>query len=256
MDNWKENRKPRVAYLTADNSFGRSIVIKQMDDYLTKLGFDLVGAQYMPLVPASPPTTQLMWLKTEKVDLALGCMVNPGSQPTIKEANRLGMGPDLDYKITFGFAGPSHLADFAPDMGPQGNGVIVGGSFPTLDDLSVEGIRFCNELISKYRSGTKNMHIMYVAGVLEAMIQTEALRLALEKVPFEELTPKEVLESGFYQIKGLETGGLSSTPITYGPGDVEGVDKVRLDIADNGKVKYLGSYSCRHIINPFDIGGY
>jgi hypothetical protein len=166
------------------------------------------------------------------------------------------MGPDLDYKITFGFAGPSHLADFAPDMGSQGNGVIVGGSFPTLDDSTIEGIRFCNELIGKYRSGTKNMHIMYVAGVLEAIIQTEALRLAMEKVPFEKLTPKDVLEYGFYQIKGFEMGGLSSTPITYGPGDVEGVDKVRLDIAENGKVKYLGSYSCRNIINPLDTGEY
>ena len=69
------------------------------------------------MVPTAPPTTQLAWLKDNKVDLALGVMVNPGTQPTIKEAVRLGMGPDQAYKITFGFGNPAHLQIFVPDMG-------------------------------------------------------------------------------------------------------------------------------------------
>ena len=36
-----------------------------------------------------------MWLKQNKVDLALGVMVNPGEQPTVKEMVRLGMGHAL-----------------------------------------------------------------------------------------------------------------------------------------------------------------
>ncbi len=91
-----------MAYLTADNAMGKSIEIPEMKAYLEKEGFEFAGIQYVPLVPTSPPTTQLMWLKQNKVNLALGVMVNPGSQPTIKEAVRLGMGPHLDYKIVFG----------------------------------------------------------------------------------------------------------------------------------------------------------
>ena len=106
---WKESRKPRVAYLTADNAMGKTIEVPEMEEYLKKVGYEFVGIQYVPVVPVSPPTTQLMWLRQNKVDLALGVMVQPGSQPTVKEMVRLGMGPHLDYKVTFAAATPSHL---------------------------------------------------------------------------------------------------------------------------------------------------
>ena len=105
---WKEARKPKVAYLTADNAMGRSIEIPEMKAYLQKTGYEFVGTQYVPLVPTSPPTTQLTWLKQKGVDLALGVMINPGSQPTVKEMVRLGMGPNQPYKMTFGVPAPGH----------------------------------------------------------------------------------------------------------------------------------------------------
>ncbi|NOQ18084.1 MAG: ABC transporter substrate-binding protein, partial [Dehalococcoidales bacterium] len=37
--NWKEARKPRVAYLTADNAMGRSLEIPEMKAYLEKIGY-------------------------------------------------------------------------------------------------------------------------------------------------------------------------------------------------------------------------
>jgi hypothetical protein len=81
---------------------------------------------------------------------------------------------------------------------------------------------------------------MYEAGILEAMIQVEAVRLALEKVPVDEITPKDVLEEGFYKIKNLDTGDISSTPLTYGKGDVEGVDEIRIDQVIDGKSVKVG----------------
>ena len=60
--NWKEARKPKVAYLTADNAMGKSIEIPEMKAYLEQIGYEFVGIQYVPLVPTSPPTTQLTWL--------------------------------------------------------------------------------------------------------------------------------------------------------------------------------------------------
>jgi ABC-type branched-subunit amino acid transport system substrate-binding protein len=246
-ERWKETRKPRFAYLTADTGFGRSIEIPEFKAYLKGLGYEIVGSQYVPLVPTSPPTTQLMWLKKKKVDLALGVMINPGSQPTVKEAVRLGMGPHLDYKITFGAATPSHLPVFTAAMGKLGDGFVVAGGFPPMDDLSTSGVKFCNEIQKKYRTGKRVTHIMYEAGILEAMIQVEALRLALQKVPFDKLKPRDVLEHGFFQIKNLETGEISSTPLTYGPGDIEGVDEVRVDQQVKGKVVKQGTWPVRHL---------
>lgn len=244
---WKGPGKPRVAYLTADNAMGKSIEIPELKAYLEKIGYEFVGIQYVPLVPTSPPTTQLMWLKQNKVNLALGVMINPGSQPTIKEAVRLGMGPHLDYKITFGMALPSHAAVFAPAMGKLGDGFVVAGSFPPLDDLATPGIKFIDDLQKKYRPNKRATHIMYVGGMIEAMIQVEALRLALQKHPLEKLTPALVLQDGFYQIKNLSTGGLSATPISYSPNDVEGVNEVRVDQVQDGKVVKLGTWPTRHI---------
>jgi ABC-type branched-subunit amino acid transport system substrate-binding protein len=245
--NWKESRKPRVAYLTADNAMGKSIEIPEMKAYLEKIGYEFVGTQYVPLVPTSPPTTQLTWLKEKGVDLALGVMINPGSQPTVKEMVRLGMGPFQPHKMTFGVPAPGHAAVFATAMGELGDGYVCAGSFRPMDDLSVAGIKFCKDLQDKYHPDKPVTHIMYEAGILEGMIQVEALRLTMKQVPFEKLTRRDVLEKGFYQIKNLDTGKISSTPLTYGKGDIEGVDQIRVDQVQKGKVVEVGLYPLRHI---------
>jgi len=245
-EKWKEKRAPRVAYLTADNAMGKSIEIPEMGEYLKKLGYEFVGAQYMPVVPTSPPTTQLMWLKENKVDLALGIMVNPGSQPTVKEMVRLGMGPNQAYKMVFACGTPSHLPVFARAMGKLGDGFIVSGGFPDWDDPS-PGIKLENELQKKYHPDKFASHTQYNGGFLEAMIQLEAIRLAMQKSPLEKLKPGDVLNDGFYKIKNFETGGISSTPLTYGPGKIEGVEAVRVDQVQDGKVVKLGVWPCRHL---------
>jgi ABC-type branched-subunit amino acid transport system substrate-binding protein len=244
--NWKEKRKPRVAYLTADNAMGRSIEIPELKAYLEKIGYEFVGTQYVPLVPTSPPTTQLTWLKQKGVDLALGVMILPGSEPTVKEMVRLGMGPYQSYKMTFGVPSPGHAVVFAEAMGKLGDGYVCAGSFPSWDDPA-PGVKFMLEAQKRSHPDKFVSHIMYQGGFLEGMIQVEALRLAMQKVPFEKLTPKDVLENGFYKIKNLDTGQISSTPLTYGKGDVEGVDSVRIDQVQNGKVVKVGLYPVHHI---------
>jgi ABC-type branched-subunit amino acid transport system substrate-binding protein len=245
--NWREKRKPRVAYLTADNAMGRSIEIPEMKEYLEKVGYELVSTQYMLLVPTSPPTTQLTWLKEKGVDLALGVMINPGAQPTVKEMVRLGMGPYQSYKMTFGTAAPGHAAVFVEAMGKLGDGYVCAGSFRPMDDLAIPGIKFCDDLQKKYHPSKRVTHIMYQAGILEGMIQVEALRLAMQEVPFEKLTRRDVLEKGFFKIKNLDTGKISSTPLTYGEGDIEGVDQIRIDQVQNGKVVEVGLTPLRNI---------
>jgi len=245
-ENWKEKRKPRVAYLTADNAMGKSIEIPEMKAYLEKNGFEFLGSQYVPLIPTAPPTTQLMWLKQNKIDLAIGVMINPGSQPTVKEMVRLGMGPFQPYKMVFGVATPGHIAVFAPAMGTLGDGYVCAGSFPNWDDPA-PGVKWEVELQKKYHPQKFASHIQYMGGFLEAMIQVEALRLAMEKTPFEKLKPGNVLNDGFYRIKNFYTGGISSSPLTYGPTRIEGVDAVRVDQLQKGKVVKVGTYPCRHL---------
>jgi ABC-type branched-subunit amino acid transport system substrate-binding protein len=246
LENWKEKRKPRGSYLTADNAFGKSIEVPKMEAYLKNAGYEFAGSQYVPLVSTSPPTTQLMRLKEDKVDLALGAMVNPGAQPTIKEAGRLDMGPNLGYKITFGFSYPCIIDLFREGMDKLGDGVVVGGSFPSWTE-DQPGVKFALDLQKKYRPNKPEHNTMYMEGLAEVMTQVEALRLAMEKTAPEKLKPADVLNNGFYQIKNLDTGGLTNTPLNYGPGHVEGVDKVRLDQVRNGKQFKLGAWPLHNI---------
>jgi hypothetical protein len=247
LSNWTESRKPRVAYLTADSALGRNIDIPAMQAYLEKLGFEFMGAQFVPMVPSSPPTTQLAWLKEKGVDLALGVMINAGTQPTIKEAVRLGMGTEQAYKITFGFGNPAHLQIFVPSMGETGNGVVVAGDF-CAQDADNDGIKFANMLQDTYRSNAKIKNVMYLDGIIECMTQVEALRLASMAVDPSKLTSQDVLEKGFWQIKDLSTGGITVTNLTYGEGDNQGVDEVRIQQVQNGKIAEMGSFPLRNIL--------
>jgi ABC-type branched-subunit amino acid transport system substrate-binding protein len=246
IENWKETRKPRVAYLTADNAMGKAMETPELEAYLKKLGFEFVGIQYVPLVPTTPPTTQLMWLKNKEVDLALGMMIDPGSQPTIKEAVRLDMGTRLGSKIAFAFCN-SHLEVMMRSMGAElSEGVLIPGDLPP-KDYPCGGIKFLNELQDRYRPNKKVTHVMYEHGMVEVMIQAEALRLALQEVPFEKIKPVDVLKNGFYKIKNLDTGELTNTPLTYGPGNIQGCSAVRLWQAQGGKMVKLGVWPIRQL---------
>lgn len=239
LEKWTESRPPRVAHLTADAALGRAIDFPEMQAYLEGLGYEFAGAQFVDLVPKSAPTTQLAWLKDNEVDLTFGCMVNPGSQPTIKEAVRLGMGTDQPYKITFAFGNPGHLQIFLPDMKELAEGVVVAGDF-CAEDAPVPGVEFTTMLKEAYGQG-KDANVMYFDGVVEAMTQVEALRLAYLAVG-PEMTSEDVLKQGFWQIKDMDTGGIFISPFTYGEGDVLGPDSVRIQQVQNGEIVDVGEY--------------
>ena len=247
LENWKEKRKPRVAFLTADNAMGKSIEVPEMNMYLEKVGYEFVGTQYVPLIPVSPPTTQLMWLREKKVDLALGVMINPGAQATIKEMVRLDMGPELEHKMTLGVTSTAQLNDFIIALGELGNGYVSPSSFPTWANVETIGVKFCIDLQDKYRPRNRVASITYELGIIEAMTQVEALRLALKVAPSDKLKPVDVLKNGFYKIKNLDIGGLTNTPLTYGPGNVEGVNAVRIYQVQKGKAVDLGLWPCHNI---------
>ena len=247
LEGWKDTtKKPRVALLTADSTLGRNVDVPELQAYLESIGFEYAGAQFVPMVPTAPPTTQLAWLKDNKVDLAIGCMINPGSQPTIKEAERLGMGPDLAYKITFAFANPAHLQIYIKGMGTAGSGLVVSGDV-CAQDAPVPGIEFANMLQDKYRPDKKNGNVMYLDGIIEGMLQVEAQRLAY-LAKGKDMTSEDVLKLGFWQLKDFSVGELTVTPLTFGEGDPQGLDMVRIQQAQNGTIVELGAYPIQNII--------
>jgi hypothetical protein len=91
---------------------------------------------------------------------------------------------------------------------------------------------------------------MYMHGLAEAMIQVEAMRLAMINTgkTADQLTSADVLTQGFQKITGLDTGGIVPTTITYTATDIEGAGTVRLDQAQGGADVVLGlSYPLHHL---------
>jgi hypothetical protein len=247
---WKEKRKPRYAFFTGDNDAGRAIITPELQNYMKQAGFDFAGSSFVPFVPTSPPTTQLLWLKQNKVDLALCMMIRAGSEPSIKEAVRLGMGANQPYKIVFGFAYPTSMSPFARDMGELGNGVLSSGDLPDWD-YNLDGVKFCLDIMKKYSPDKTipQIGIGFIHGVVEAMVQVEALRLASLKVPLEQVKdPKIIVENGFWKIKDLDTKGMRPTKLNYGPTTCEGLSGLNVTEVRNGKPGIVGTVPIRMLL--------
>jgi len=112
----------------------------------------------------------------------------------------------------------------------------------------VPGIEFANMLQDTYRADKKNTNVMYLDGVIEGMTQIEALRLAAMQVNPADLTTEDVLKKGYWQIKDLDTGGISVSKYTYGEGDVQGVDSCRIQQVENAQIVEKGAYPLRNIL--------
>jgi len=253
MDNWEGDTAPRVAYLTND-SFGQSLKIDAMDDYLESIGYEVVlGCPAVPTVPglASDTAPMLSWCQSNDIDLTLGVMLVVGAVKTMTQAETMGIGWNLDYEMTVGLGSPAHLVIYLRDSGGNvGNGLVIAGSYPPWSDTG-DGVEFCKTLMNTYMTGgfEDTEHIMYQHGVVEAMIHVEAIRLALINTgkSADELTSADILNDGFLKISGLDTRGIIPTDISYGIGDVEGAESVRLDRNEGGVDVHLGSWPLRHV---------
>ena len=133
-------------------------------------------------------------------------------------------------------------------MGETGNGVVVAGDF-CARDADVPGIKFADLLLSTYRKDGKQPNTMYVDGIIEAMTQVYALNLAAAAVGDPtKLTTQDVLEKGFYQIKDMDTGGIYVSKFTYGKDKVQGVDQIRIQQVQGGKIVDVGSTPLFNIV--------
>jgi hypothetical protein len=251
--------KPKVGYLT-NASFGMTVPTAEMTAYLQKIGYTVdTTVQVVPVVPATPADTAvaLSYCKDNGWNLAIGAMLVAGAVPTMKEADTLsigGFGTTYTYNMTIAQCSPAHLTIYLRDSGAPatvvGNGLVIAGSYPPWTDTG-EGVAFCKTLMNSYMAGgfKDTEHIMYQQGVAEAMIQVDALRLAMlntGKNP-DQLTSADIYNYGFLKIKDLDTKGIIPTTITYGPGDVEGAESVRLDQNQNGVDVLLGTWPLRHV---------
>jgi len=226
MENWQEDRPPKVAIMAIDSSFGYQ-PIPEATDYAESLGMEMLPTEVVPFVVLDA-TTQLLRLKGEGADFAYvsGLIVTSG--PILRDAERLGL---LD-QISFGgleYSAGQQLIDMA---GPAAEGYRVPNTLPSFSETEIPGIKLMEDVQMKYH-GKVAAEPEYTSGWAVAAITCEAVRRAVEQVGYENVDGpaiKEALDS----IKDFDVDGLIN--ISYTAEDHTGSTKVAIYEVRGGEI--------------------
>jgi branched-chain amino acid transport system substrate-binding protein len=227
MENWQEDRPPKLAQMVIDSSFGRQS-IPEATDYAESLGIEMLPTEVVPFVVLDA-TTQLLRLKEQEADLVYisGLIVTSG--PILRDAERLGLLGQMQFgglEYSIG----QQLIDMA---GSAAEGYIVPNTLPSFADTEVPGINLMLDTWSRYHMEPEPPGPEYIAGWAGTAITCEAVRRAIEQVGYENADGPAIKEA-FDSIKGFDVDGLVT--ITY-PGEVHrGSNKVAMYQIRGGEI--------------------
>jgi branched-chain amino acid transport system substrate-binding protein len=214
VENWKEERPPRLAFMHVDHSVGYGV--RYVTGYARDLGFEVLPAEVVPIVPLDT-TTQLLRLKENGADLVYIVHQSEGAGIILRDAERLGL---LDESQ---FAGPSLLMGVRTIKlaGTGAEGFLVTRSFPWFDETEVPGIKLMIDNMMKYH-GQVTRDGEYLTAWTAAATVCEGIRRAIEYIGYENLDGPAIKEA-LDGMQDFDVYGLAS--ITYKPGDHRGNTK-------------------------------
>ncbi len=196
MDNWKESRKPKLAFIYPDHPYGKA-PIPAGKAYAKELGFDIVGEENVGL-RAIEATTQLLNLKKNEPDFAWVGGTTPSTAVILKDAKKLGMKTRFLINIWGNDENLIKLAGSAADGALGLQAAAVYG-----DD--VPGMKTIMEV-----TGGKHQMTHFIRGWVSMMVMAEGLKRADAAGDLTGPGLKKALET----LRDFETGGLTA-PITY-----------------------------------------
>jgi len=225
---WQGTGKPKMAMHLLNNStgYGARDASKALAD---ELGIEIVATE------EHTPTTMseiesLTRIKALEPDVLY---ISSTPQPTsiiVKNAVELGLYPGIT--IGCGHASfTSALVELAGADVTEG----VYGVYPTVnwgDD--VPAMAKMTEYCQKYHPDDYG-NMDYITCWAEGLIVAEILRLAIENVGVDNLTPQAVEEYGFKKLNNFDAGGLHG-PVTYSPGDNRFSKSVRVFQVQSGEI--------------------
>ncbi len=235
--NWKgRGRPPKIGFLNWNNVIGMDWV-PYAKKYASVLGMEVGPDEYFT-VDALDVSSQLRRLHEAKCDYVI--TVVPGGQNTVLHKSLYDLGFKEDMKLVGHPPEYGSAWSVVKKLDPKiTNGNIIAVPWCTFDEKTP-----ANELIrsmqKKYRGVVdEDMWGAYEWGFHPAMVTVEGIRLALQKVPFENLTG-EAVKNGLDAIKDFDTGGLSAGA-SYADfqGDKCAAKGIKLQVIENGKLKPL-----------------
>ena len=228
LDNiWQGTEKPKMALHLLNNTTG-SGARDAANALADEMGIEIVADEEHTATTISE-IESLTRIKAENPDILY---ISSTPQPTsiiVKNAVELGMYPGMT--IACGHASfTSVLVELAGIDAEDVYGVFPtvnwGDDVPAMDKMT----EYCQEY---HPDDFGNMD--YITCWAEGLIVAEILRLAIDNVGVDNLTPQAVEEYGFKKLNNFDVGGLHG-PVTYTPGDNRLSKSVRIFQVQNGEI--------------------
>jgi branched-chain amino acid transport system substrate-binding protein len=223
MENWEEERPPRVALMGPDSTSGHSPEVMGTP-YAKSIGIEMLPYQTAPFV-ALDVTPQLLRLKELGGDYVFMTGYWPQWQSIMRDAERLG----LIGKIGFTGATDDCMAiQLLEALGPAAEGYFGARSVPWYEETPI-----LYDILRKYQgrldtSGGGASTLLYVT------VPIEAIRIAIEEVGYENLNAHAVQEA-MYSIKNFDPHNIG-TPRSYTQEDHRGSPALRIYEVQGGEV--------------------
>lgn len=206
LQTWDKPSQPKLAIIALDNAYGKSALGGEILDFIESRGVDVVAEEVVDAVPVDT-TANLIKIQNADADFIYAQVIAPTAAVIARDMQK------LDIELTIASPapmGPSALLDMAPEACDGWIGMLWAGFYADDD----RGVKFMRDLQTEYRSEPMETD-QYALGIASVMTMVEAVRLAMEEVPFDELSPEKVWQFGINRIENFDTEGILP-PINLG----------------------------------------
>jgi len=193
-DNWAEARPPRIGGFFLSDVSSALDALEGAAEYATKIGVTWVGHEAVPMVGTVDSSTE--WLRTiaNKPDWVY-CAATSGATGVviIKDAARLGV-QKKGIKLCAYLGSPTlaHIRIVGKDA-EEWYGI---GTIPSIAEVDLPGMKALFEAAQKYRGwAPKEIPADYTCGWINVGVGIEAIRLLVDKVGFEGVTPRAIRDT-------------------------------------------------------------
>ena len=211
-DNWTEERSPLFGMMFYESAAGRDML--ESTKYLAEMGAEFAGHEVGPMIAALDTSTELLRLAGKKPDWI--CVISAGSTATtlVKDAARL----EIQEKGIRLVGMPSTIDESTlAIVGEDAEGWYIYHSHAVVGEADVPGVQAFYEVERKYRGlKPEELTTLAVRSWFGIQVAVEGIRLAIEKVGFENLNGRAVRDA-LFSIKDFDTGELLP-PVTITEG--------------------------------------
>ena len=222
MENWQEERPPRVGLIGPDLAWGRAAEVMGTA-YARSIGIETLPMEFVPVVSLDS-SVQLLRLADGGADFVYITTFWSSALPIMRDAERLG----LTGKIRFGGYENSQAIALIETLGPAAEGYFAARAYPWYKEVP-----FATDMFMRYEGKIDTEgDIAMVLACLSIWI--EAIRRAIDNVGYENLDGRAVKEA-LDSIKDFDPHGMGK-PITYTPEDRRGSATIRIYEVQGGDV--------------------